>query len=133
MFLGVEKGCIGSKWLNIGMRESDLSYLTPWRLCLLHYIFAGLFFKTKREPWCLHTFTPPAPSPPSSHTHIHTPLSFYPPLGPTQRPPFPTVTQSISPPPPPSPQEMLVHDFWKGQNCQVADKWIDTTFTINIL
>ena len=32
-----------------------------------------------------------------------------------------------------SPQEMLIHDLWKDQNCQVADKCIDTTFTINIL
>ena len=28
------------------------------------------------------------------------------------------------------PQELLLHDLWKGWNCQVADKRIDTTFTI---
>ena len=28
-------------------------------------------------------------------------------------------------------QEMPVHGFWNGHNCQVSDKCIDATFTIN--
>ena len=32
-----------------------------------------------------------------------------------------------------APYEMPGHDLWKGQNRWVADKCIDTTFTINIL
>ena len=49
----------------------------------------------------------------------------------TTLPPTPTATavQSISP----LLKEMSVHDLQKGQNCQVADKCIDTTFKINIL
>ena len=31
------------------------------------------------------------------------------------------------------PPQMSFHVFSKGQDCQVADKYIDTIFTINIL
>ena len=58
--------------------------------------------------WCPHTFEPPSPP-----LHLWA-LS-------------PTVALSITP------QEMPVRDLCKGQNYQVADKCIDTTFTISIL
>ena len=32
-----------------------------------------------------------------------------------------------------SSQEIAVHDLWKGQNCHIADKCIDSTFTWNIV
>ena len=43
----------------------------------------------------------------------------YPPLGLTS---FPHCSSTQKPPP----QEITIHDFWKGQNCQVAEKCIDT-------
>ena len=55
---------------------------------------------------------------------------------------YPTCANPIHPPPhsgsiyKPPPQEMPLRDLWKGQNYQVADKYIeytDTTFKINIL
>ena len=71
-------------------------------------------FNIDHKTWCPHTFAPPPPH-----------LWAFPPTWPT---PSPTVVQSIS-----QPQEIPVHGFWKGQNCQVADKCIDATFIINIL
>ena len=68
--------------------------------------------------WHSHTFDPLLP------------LGFIPDLGqppPPTAPPF-SVAQYKS-----SLQEKPVHELCKGQNFQVANKWIDTIFTINNL